>query len=493
MIVFKDVSFRYAGAESEEGLHHINLEIPEGQVVLLCGESGCGKTTLTRLLNGLIPHYCDGELTGTVMIGDQRIPNQSVQETAKNVGSVFQNPRSQFFTVDTTSELAFGCENMQWPAKSIESRISCIADEFRIRHLLDRNLFQLSGGEKQKIACASVAAPNPDILVLDEPSSNLDIAAIKDLAGFIAAWKEAGKTVIIAEHRLRYILQLADRVVYMRGGEIAEDLSASAWMRLSEARVAAMGLRPVAPVRFVSASPQHGSDLELQDIQCFRDKKLALSIHRLAIPSGSVIAVLGDNGAGKSTFARCLCGLDKKEKGRFLHSGRKRSVKQRRKDSFLVMQDVGHQLFTESVSDELRISFPRHLGEEEVSKRLQAIMQSIHIEHLKDRHPQSLSGGEKQRVAIACAMASEKNMLFYDEPTSGLDLRHMEEVSQNIKRLQTLGTTQFVITHDPELVARCCDYILFLHEGQIAWKGTVDRDIVKRLEQYFSSADMAHA
>ena len=485
MIVFKNVSFQYAGAASHEGLRNIDLKIPKGQVVLLCGESGCGKTTLTRLINGMIPHYCEGNLTGSILINGKNIPEQPVQETAKKVGSVFQNPRSQFFTVDTTSELAFGCENMQWPAESIAHRIHNIAEKFRLNHLLDRNLFQLSGGEKQKIACASVAAPNPDILVLDEPSSNLDIFSIEELAEFIAIWKEAGKTIIIAEHRLKYILPLADRVLYMRDGKIVHDLSATEFMLLAEEKMTSLGLRSAASVHFSPVPLLHDSTLNVQNVRCLRNHKLTLSIDQLSIPHGSIIALLGNNGAGKSTFARYLCGLEKKSKGQFISFGKKQKAKLRRMNSFIVMQDVSHQLFTESVMDELRISFPKNFDELEISGQTEKILGELHLLELKDRHPQSLSGGEKQRLAIACAMASKKRMLFYDEPTSGLDLRHMEEVSQNIKRMQAFGATQFVITHDPELVARCCDYVLFLHKGQVAWVGPVNGETTERLEQYF--------
>ena len=173
MIEFSNINFRYAGGTEAGGLVNINLIIPDGQVILLCGQSGCGKTTLTRLVNGLIPNYYEGKLSGEVLLDGKNISSLPLYETAKYVGSVFQNPRTQFFTVDSTSELAFGCENQGLPKEEIIQRVKSTAKQFDMDNLLGKNIFSLSGGEKQKIACASVSASNPPIIVLDEPSYNL--------------------------------------------------------------------------------------------------------------------------------------------------------------------------------------------------------------------------------------------------------------------------------------------------------------------------------
>ena len=179
MIEFKDVSFQYEQGSSKGKIENINLTIHDGEVVLICGESGCGKTTLTRLINGLIPHYYEGTLTGQTIVEGIDVKNVSLYALSGVVGSVFQNPRTQFFTVDTTSEIAFGCENLAISADEINLRIEKTAGALKIEDLLNRSLFALSGGEKQKIACASVSAMEPDIFVLDEPSSNLDIKSIR--------------------------------------------------------------------------------------------------------------------------------------------------------------------------------------------------------------------------------------------------------------------------------------------------------------------------
>ena len=199
--VFKNVSFRYKNGDAG-ALNGLDLAVNEGECELLCGSSGCGKTTVTRLLNGLIPHYYEGELAGGVTVSGRSVSDTAIEDLAGTVGSVFQNPRSQFFCVDTTAEIAFGCENMGLPEDEIRGRISHTVADMRIEKLLDRSIFNLSGGEKQKIACAGVSAMQPQLIVLDEPTSNLDLDAIAELRGIIRHWKEQGKTVVIAEHRL---------------------------------------------------------------------------------------------------------------------------------------------------------------------------------------------------------------------------------------------------------------------------------------------------
>lgn len=495
MIDLEHVSFTYQQGRDGAGIKDIDLSVASGEVVLLCGESGCGKTTLTRILNGLIPHYHEGSLSGSVRVGGLDVSEVPLYETAKLVGSVFQNPRSQFFNVDTTSELAFSCENQGMKEDRIIERIDHTVADLRIEKLMGRSIFKLSGGEKQKIACASVSTAQPELFVLDEPSSNLDAAGIEDLRRVIALWKNQGRSIVVAEHRLYYLRDLVDRVFYMEEGRITQKFTMEELANLSTMELAARGLRPLAleqidrGIAAVHAS-RTSERLCIRELSfCYRGETgSALDVDELIIPRGAAVAVIGYNGAGKSTFARCLCGLEKRCKAVLDIGGETLKGKQQLNNCYMVMQDVNHQLFTESVFDEVVLSMKGVDGEDEVNQRVKEILASLDLSDFSEAHPMSLSGGQKQRVAIASAVASERDIIVFDEPTSGLDLRHMREVAANILHLKALGKTQFVITHDPEFITACCNYIILVEDGCIIEEYELDRPGVKRMLDFFLSA-----
>ena len=476
MIELKNVTFKYGSAEGAAGgigetvsngsLKNINLKINEGEFVLLTGGSGCGKTTILRLINGLIPNFFEGSLEGSVTVDGFDVSHAELYDTAKSVSTVFQNPRSQFFNVDTTSELAFACENQGMEESEILRRIDKTVSALHLEPLMNRSLFDLSGGQKQKIACASVAVTGNKIILLDEPSANLDLRTIDELSGLLKKWNNEDKTIIVAEHRISYLWELADRTVVLKEGQIVRELSRAQMDKISEEELHELGLRTnrwlSSPQDVRSLSGVEGSKppLEIKNFRYkYKNGYMALNIPQMQIPVGKITAITGNNGDGKTTLLNCLCGLGRRSKGSLLYKGKAYNRRQRQNLIYLVMQDVNHQLFTESVLDEVLISQAKEDEEE-----ARSILASLDLEDFANRHPQSLSGGQKQRVAVASAIASGRNIMLFDEPTSGLDYTHMLQIGEILRNLKAQGKTVIVVTHDRELIKECCDCEISLRE-----------------------------
>lgn len=464
MVELKNVSFRYGSENAEcmyaSSLKNIDLTVKTGECVLLTGPSGCGKTTILRLINGLIPHFYPGELSGDIFIDGGSVKERELYDTALIIGTVFQNPRTQFYNVDTTGELAFGCENRGLPEQEIYTRIDRTVAHFRMASLMDRNIFRLSDGEKQKIACASVNVSEPKIILLDEPSANLDYTATLMLRELILRWKAEGKTIIAAEHRIAYLWDIIDRAVILRDGEIVGEFTGNGKEELTQNQLTQMGLRTTvteSPAEMQMDSFREGDrPITLRNFHfAYRgEKKNIVDIPMLQIAAGQITAIVGANGAGKTSFLNCLCGLEKRCKGTLEYEGKLYDSKSRKKLCFMVMQDTGNQLFTESVLDEVLISLKKGTANEK--ETAMEIIRNLDLADFADRHPQSLSGGQKQRLAIACALASGRELLLLDEPTSGLDYAHMKETASLLEKLRSMGTTILVVTHDSELIRACC-------------------------------------
>ncbi|MVQ45575.1 ATP-binding cassette domain-containing protein [Roseburia intestinalis] len=463
MIQISNVSFQYENSE-KGALHDVSLTVEPGECILLCGESGCGKTTITRLLNGLIPHFYEGTLNGMVEVCGLKIQEEELYTIAEKVGSVFQNPRSQFFCLDTTSEVAFGCENMGLSEDEIKQRIAKVTRELKMENLMGRNIFKLSGGEKQRVACASVSAMQPEIFVLDEPTSNMDLDAIEELKKTLLFWKKQGKTIVIAEHRLYWLKYICDRVIYMEEGHIVSDLPMKTFVTFSEDRIRAMGLRglSLSQPEFPEKPEKSGKTITFKNYHFNYEKEEVLHMSDVTVPAESIIAVTGHNGAGKSTFLRCLCGLEKKFKGHTVLDDANLSGRQMLKNCYMVMQDVNHQLFCETVEEEIQLGMA-----EEKADKVSDLLRELDLAGFRERHPMSLSGGQKQRVAIASAVLAEKSVLIFDEPTSGLDYKHMRQTAGLFQRLKERKKTMFIITHDPELIVMCCTHVLHIEHGEV--------------------------
>lgn len=487
MIDIKDVSFSYGGKDVK-ALNQVSLHIGKGECVLLVGLSGCGKTTLTRLLNGLVPSFYEGKLSGEVLIEGKPVSEYKDGSLSQKVGSVFQNPRSQFFNVDTTGEIAFGCENIGISHEQILDRVSKASYDLEMGGLMNRDIFSLSGGEKQLVAIASVYAMNPDIYLMDEPSANLDMEVTERLKKIITLLKRQGKTIIIAEHRIAYLRDLVDRIVYMKNASIIREYSRKAFLALSDNECKKMGLRAVFPERLGIKSPDRICPIEVlltENLAVSYSKRepLIASISTTA-HAGEVIGIIGRNGQGKSTFAKCVCGLLKEAAGKIIVNGSPLSSKQRAGKIYLVMQEPGYQLFADSVEKELRVSF-EHKKSEADKERAEQLLEQLGLSEKKERHPLSLSGGEKQRLSVAAALMQAAHIFFLDEPTSGLDLENMNRVSALLSDLRSEGKTVFVITHDYEFLLNTCDRVLWLDHGTIRKDVRLTTEILPALQEFF--------
>lgn len=479
MIELNNVSFQYAG-NPQECLRNIDLHIQDGECVLLCGCSGCGKTTILRIINGLIPDYFDGELSGNVLYNGSDISDMEMYERSRFVGSVFQNPRTQFFNVDTDSEIAFGMENLAMSPEVMKARMDDTTHRLRLAPLRGRSIFELSGGEKQRIAFASVYAMNPDVFLLDEPSSNLDLESIDELRLQIRTIKEQGKTILISEHRIYYLIDLVDRIVFIGDGRIREILTPG---ELTEEKRLALGLRCTTKKSVLIPAPRRQSEtahpdtvssntdsnntvssdtarftLRIDDLSLMRGKRTLQKGLSMEAHTGDVIGIIGPNGSGKTTLLRTLCGLHKEYSGRISLDGKGLKKKELNKLSYLVMQDVNYELFADSVANECRLGLP------DVSDELVDVtMTELGLHAYRNRHPATLSGGQKQKVAVAVSMTCHKKLLMFDEPTSGLDYQSMLQVTELIRHVAE-NSIVFIVSHDSEFLNLVCTQIYKLNK-----------------------------
>ncbi|WP_277070824.1 ABC transporter ATP-binding protein [Slackia exigua] len=495
MIKIENVTYTYPEAVAP-ALKEVSLSVADGECVLLCGKSGCGKSSVIRLINGMIPNFYEGELTGSVLHDGRLVSELPLYAISEKTGTVFQNPRTQFYTVNTTSEIAFGCENLGMPRERIVERVQRTVEDLEIEDLMDRSIFELSGGEKQIVAFASVYAMRPSVYVLDEPSANLDMSAVERLRRILALLKRQGATIVIAEHRLFYLRDLFDRAVCMEDGRVRAEYTQSELAAFDAAERERMGLRFLslaeAPVRAsnsdvtaaVRAGAVPGERLVLSRLEGFRGKQRVLCVEDETFEAGRIHAVVGPNGAGKSTFAAALCATLKKASADCSLDGERLSARRRLKLSYLVMQEVGHQIFSDSVETEVTLG-SREADEAARARKLEHVLDDLDLSGLEQRHPMTLSGGQKQRVIIASACFSGKRVLLFDEPTSGLDYAHMLQTARILRRLRDAGAFIFVITHDYELIAEVCDEVVHLKDGAIRERYDMDEAGVAKLKRFF--------
>ncbi|MDU5597098.1 MAG: ATP-binding cassette domain-containing protein [Lachnospiraceae bacterium] len=453
MLTLENLSLFYE--QDKKVLDDINLIVADGECVLLTGESGSGKSSIINSINGLAFEYENAKFSGSVKVNNKDLKGMELYEISLLISSVFQNPKTHFFNVDTTLELLFYLENIGLDRKEMESCMEDMLKLFPIKHLLGRSIFDLSGGEKQILCVAACYISGCKIIVLDEPSSNLDDKYINILKEMLQILKNKGITLIIAEHRIYYLTDLADRIILVRKGEIFKELTKDELLN-SEKQ---LGLRSAIKTALKAQSKLFGNDLNIKKLEYnFKDGS-ELKIEDISFGLGNIYGITGKNGCGKSTFLRVMTGLDDRGKSEITFDGKILNKKDRLKNSSLVMQDVNHQLFTDSVEEEIK------LGVKDLSQdRLDKVLFGLELTELKDRHPMSLSGGQKQRVAIASVLCKNSRFIFFDEPTSGMDYKNMIRISKLIKEMSIKDNIIFIVSHDNEFLNETADSILCLEE-----------------------------
>ncbi len=461
MIRFDNYNFAYECNEKEQGIHGIDLEIKQGEFVLLCGESGCGKTTIIRSVNGIASHLMKGSSSGKVYVNGIDVSESEMYKLSDVVASVFQNPKSQFFNTDVESEIVYTLENRGVDIGVIEERLNLAMKDLKLERLAGRSMFELSGGEKQQVAIAGGYIAGTPVVALDEPTANLDPDAILKIRGILEKMKALGKTVLIAEHRLSWLKGLSDRVIYMKEGRIEKDMDAELFFGMSEEERKSLGLRELSFESEKGLKPDLHPDnyekrklLEVNDLTLAYKKHIVQENLNLYVREGEILGITGVNGAGKTTLLRALAGLSKKQKGAVILDGKKSTRKSRRKRFGMVMQDVNYQLFADSCENECMLGNPLVNSEEAASLLNEAMLSG-----LNERHPQSLSGGQKQRLALAVCKASDKEILLLDEPTSGLDYKSMLAVKDTLRKLSANGKAIIIVTHDKEFLSLICDRV----------------------------------
>ena len=438
-------------------LKDLKMSVKKGEIIVLTGLSGCGKTTLLRLLNGLIPSFYDGDLDGEIKILGKDITTYKKGELAKYIGNVFQNPKDQFFCDVVEDEIALVGENLGLDRATLKEKVEKAMDLLGINHISKKSIFELSGGERQKVAIAGTLIYDTDIIFFDEPSSSLDYDSIKHFSEILIRLKTMGKTIIIAEHRLYYLKEIFSRLIYIKDGTICDVFPNGS---LSNDKCKELELRTLNERELISEKePIVAKSCIKVNKACIHQGKRTL-IEELTFELGEseIMGVIGSNGIGKSTLAKALCGLSEK----YLDVSYGQKQRERLRNSYCVLQDVDAQIFLDTVENEL--IFCKDKNSENDLEKIREYLKDTNLWHKKTNHPQKLSGGQKQRLAIITSFLSGRKLIILDEPTSGLDYKSMKIMSDLITE-KAKEIPIIIITHDLELLFKTCHSVLMLGDN----------------------------
>ena len=505
----KDLSFSYPTAKGKKSLDSVSLSIEKGEYVVLCGKSGSGKTTLLRQLKSVLaPH---GKKTGEILFNGTPLEKVSQRDQSAKIGYVMQNPDDQIVTDKVWHELAFGLESLGCDQKTMRARVAEMACYFGIQDWFHREVANLSGGQKQLLNLASIMAMQPEVLILDEPTSQLDPIAASDFLNTVRKINiELGTTVIITEHRLEDIFPYADRAIVMDGGKVIGDDNPGHIGKLLYEQKNDMFAAMPTPVRVfygadgngdcpltvregrtwlskshpapkVNALPAEKLDdeidkpaLSLKELW-FRYEKDSLDVLRgvsAEVPTGTLYAIVGGNGAGKSTTLKAICGICKPYRGKVKVFG-KPVEKYKSAELFggclaMLPQDPKSLFVKKTVREDLA-----EMTRDE--KKIAEIAEICEIESLLGSHPYDLSGGEQQRSALAKVLLTNPKLLLLDEPTKGIDSFFKEKLADILCKLKDQGITIVMVSHDVEFCAKYADLVSMFFDGQMLTTDTPRR------------------
>lgn len=453
MIRIRGLDVRYPGAA--HALRGVDLSIAPGSFVLVGGPSGCGKSTLAHALMGLIPQTIPAEVRGSILVAGLDPQQNSVAQLATRVGLVFQNPATQLFNGTVEEEVAFGPRNLGLPLPEIAVRVDYGLRATGCVHLRRRAVRRLSSGEQQRVAIASVLAMRPSLLILDEPTANLDTEGVRAIGQVLARLRESGVTLILIEHRLAPFLPHADRLVWLAGGRIvAAGPPAETLARM----------QPPLPAPPPPPPPAGAPLVALRDVRAGYNGRPVLRNCSLTLQRGEFAALVGPNGAGKTTLARVLAGALRPRRGRVVWHSNGRAAR-----VGLLQQNPLHQLVCDTVEEEIRFG-PRNLGMEQATET-ESLLGQADLLSLRNRAVQTLSVGQQQRTALAATLSLRPALLILDEPTVGQDWAHLTQVMDLVAGLNQAGQTVLLITHDERLVERYAGRVWRLVDGRVSEAG----------------------